>query len=50
MLTLYLLVSSAETFANSLDSDQARQKVGPDLDPKQLDTLMVITGRIFRKN
>ena len=30
--TLYLLVSSV-TFANRLDPDQARQNVGPDLDP-----------------
>ena len=26
-------VPSAVTFANSLDPDQAQQKVGPDLDP-----------------
>ena len=30
------------TFANSLDPDQARQNVGPDLDPKLFDTLMVL--------
>ena len=34
LLTLYLLVSS--TFANRLDPDQARQNVGPDLDPNCL--------------
>ena len=35
-LTLYLLVLSVDTFANSLQSDQARQNVGPDLDPNCL--------------
>ena len=30
------------TFANSLDPDQACQNVGPDLDPKLFDTLMVL--------
>ena len=38
-LTLCLLVSSADsqiTFANRLDSDQAQQNVGPDLDPNCL--------------
>ena len=34
-LTLYILVSSIN-FANSLDPDQARQNVGPDLDPNCL--------------
>ena len=37
------------TFANSLDPDQARQNVGPDLDPKWFD----IDGnpeRIFGKS
>ena len=29
------------TFANSLDQDQARRNVGPDLDPKLFDTRMV---------
>ena len=29
------------TFANSLDPDQARQNVGPYLDQKKFDTLMV---------
>ena len=28
-------------FANSLDPDLDRQNVGPDLDPKLFDTLMV---------
>ena len=37
ILTLRLLVSSAvTTFANSLDPDQVRQYVGPDLDPNCL--------------
>ena len=35
-LILYLLVSSADNFANSLDPDQARQNVGPDMDPNFL--------------
>ena len=38
-LTLCQLVA---TFANSLDPDQARQNVGPDIDPKLFDTLMVL--------
>ena len=33
ILNLFLLVSSADNFANSSDPDQARQNVGPDLDP-----------------
>ena len=37
-LTLYMLVSS---FENSLDLDQARQNVGPDLDPNSFGTLVV---------
>ena len=32
-LTLCLLVSSADNLCNSLYPDQARQNVGPDLDP-----------------
>ena len=35
-LTLYLLVSSADDLCNSLDPDQDRQIVGPDLDPNGL--------------
>ena len=35
LLTLCLLVS-ADTFANSLDPDQAQPNVGPDLYPKYL--------------
>ena len=35
-LTLCQKVSSVTTFANSLDQDQARQIVGPDLDPNYL--------------
>ena len=36
------------TFANSLDPDQARQNVGPDLDPNCL-TLMVFLKDCFLK-
>ena len=36
------------TFANSLDPDQARQKVGPDLHPNCL-TLMVFLKECFEK-
>ena len=35
------------TFANSLDSDQTRQNIGPDLYPNFFDTLMVFPERIF---
>ena len=38
MSTLCLLVSLLITFANILDPDQARQYVGPDLDPKRFDS------------
>ena len=37
------------TFANSLDPDQARQNVGPDLDRKQFDTLIVFLKEFFEK-
>ena len=33
--------------ANILDPDQARQNVGPDLDQKMLDILMVIPKEFF---
>ena len=37
VLTLCLLVLPADNFfANCLDPDQARQNVGPDLDPNRL--------------
>ena len=36
------------TFANSLDPDQARQNVGPDLDPNCL-TLLWYSWKIFLK-
>ena len=36
VLTLYLLVSSADNLCKQLDPDQARQNVGPDLDPNCL--------------
>ena len=48
LLTLCQLVSSAVTFANSLDPDQARQNVGPDLDPNCL-TLDGIPEFFFKK-
>ena len=35
-LTLCQLVSSADDLRNSLDPDQARHSVGPDLDPNCL--------------
>ena len=37
------------TFANSLDPDQVRQNVGPDLDPNCSDTLMVFQKEYFEK-
>ena len=36
LLTLCLLVLSADNLAYSFDRDQAPQKVGPDLDPNCL--------------
>ena len=36
------------TFANSLDPDQARQNVGPDLDPNWL-TIWRYSWKIFKK-
>ena len=33
---LYLLVTSADNLANSLDPDQAQQNIRPDLDPNDL--------------
>ena len=41
----HLLIS----FVNSLDPDQARQNVGPDLDPNSFDTLMVFLKDFFEK-
>ena len=35
-VTHFLLVSSADNFASSLDPDQARQFVGPDQDQNSL--------------
>ena len=37
------------TFANSLDPDQARQNVGPELDPKQFGTLMLFMEEFLKK-
>ena len=40
------------TYANSLNPDQARQNVGPDLDPSRMlfDTLMLIVKEYFEKS
>ena len=47
--TLFLLFCRLLiNFANSLDPDQARQKVGPDLDPNGL-TLMVFLKELLKK-
>ena len=37
------------TFAHSVDPDLVRQNVGPDLDPKLFDTLMVFLIEFFEK-
>ena len=37
------------TFANSLDPDQSPQNVGPGLDPKCVNTLMVFLKEFFKK-
>ena len=37
------------TLANSLDPDQDGQNVGPDLDPKLFDTLIVFLNEYFEK-
>ena len=36
-------------FANCLDPDQARQNVGPDLDPKLFNTLIILLQDLFEK-
>ena len=41
-------MSSADNFENSLDPDQARHNVGPDLDPSCL-TLWWYSSKNFRK-
>ena len=38
------------TFANSLDPEQIRQNVGPDLDPKLFDTRIVFLKEFFEKD
>ena len=48
LFTLYLLCHLLTTFANSLDQGQARQNVGPDLDPNCL-TLIVFLKEFFKK-
>ena len=45
-----MLAATFVTFANSLDPDQDRQNVGPDLDPKRLDTQNVFLKDFFEKN
>ena len=40
---------SDDSFANSLDQDQAKQNVGPDLDQKKL-TLFLETLTLKKKN
>ena len=37
------------TSASSLEPDQARQNVGPDLDPKLLDTLLAFPKESFEE-
>ena len=46
---LYLIETSADNFANSLDPDQTRQNVWPDLDLKLFDTLIVSLTAFFEK-
>ena len=38
---------SADNFANNLDPDQALQNIGPYLDPKLFDTMMVFLMFFF---
>ena len=49
LLLIFAFVRLLITLANSLDPDQARQHVGPDLDPKLFDTLMVFLKEFFEK-
>ena len=42
-------MSSAYNFGNRLDPDQARQHVGPNLDPIFLDIQMVFLKEFFEK-
>ena len=37
------------TYANSLDPDQDWQNVGPELDPKPFETLIVFLKEFFKK-
>ena len=48
-LTLNLLVSSVVTFANSLNPDQDRQNVGPDLHPNHLPLLWYFRNNFLKK-
>ena len=46
----YCLLILLKNFANILDPDQARQNVGPNLDPKLFDTLIVfLKDLLFHK-
>ena len=45
MATCRLLI----TFANSLDPDQDRQNVGPDLDPKPFDNQIMFLKEFFEE-
>ena len=48
----HLLINFANsliTFANSLDPDQAKQNIGPDLDPNCFDTLVVFLKELLEK-
>ena len=40
---------SADNIANSFEPDQDRHNVGPDLDPKLYDTLIVFLKEFFEK-
>ena len=46
-LTLCHLCCLVVTFVNSLEPDQARQDVGPDLDPNCFDSQIVILKDLF---
>ena len=48
LLTLYLLVSSADNFCKQFGPNQARHFVGPDLNPNCL-TLIVFLKEFFEK-
>ena len=44
-------MSSADNLlANTFDSDQARQNIGPDLEKKKFDTLVIFLKDVFLEN